>query len=166
MTEVTNQDTDEADERMYRVNNHLYLQQQIGELINYVGMCERILLTPVPLSYSRHTSRFLSLYCLTLPVVLVPQLQFFTAPTIAMVCWGLFSIEEIGHFIEEPFSPCNNNLKLDSIVKKIRLDVKRLLKIEDNTPPPPVLHGRESSGETGGAVFNVDRVHTVDVISR
>lgn len=166
MTEVTSADTEEADERMYRVNNHLYLQQQIGDLINYVGMCERILLTPVPVSYSRHTSRFLSLYCLTLPVVLVPQLQFFTAPTIAMVCWGLFSIEEIGHFIEEPFSPGNNNLKLDAIVTKIGFDAKRLLKLEYNTPPPPVLQARESSSETGGTVFSVDRQHAVDVISR
>ena len=33
--------------------------------------CERVLGTPVPLSYSRHTSRFLTLWAATLPLVLV-----------------------------------------------------------------------------------------------
>jgi putative membrane protein len=55
-------------------------------------MAERILLTPVPASYSRHTSRFLSLYTLTLPFVLVHQLEIFTAPVLGIVCWGLFSM--------------------------------------------------------------------------
>lgn len=70
----------------------LYLEQLVGELINCLGMAERILLTPVPASYSRHTSRFLSLYTLTLPFVLVHQLEFFTAPALGAICWGLFSM--------------------------------------------------------------------------
>jgi hypothetical protein len=54
-----------------------------GELINCVGMCERILMTQVPKSYSRHTSRFLSIYSLTLPLVLVQQLGVFTPPVVS-----------------------------------------------------------------------------------
>jgi ion channel-forming bestrophin family protein len=46
------------------------------------------------------SSRFLSIYCLTLPLVLVQQLDVWTAPVVAAVCWGLFSIEEIGTLAE------------------------------------------------------------------
>ncbi|CAN0483264.1 unnamed protein product, partial [Hapterophycus canaliculatus] len=57
------------------------------------------------LLFSRHTSRFLTVYGFTLPVVLVPHTELFTAPVVAAVCWGLFSIEEIAYFIEQPFDP-------------------------------------------------------------
>lgn len=60
-------------------------------------------LLPPPLSPSRHTSRFLTVYGFTLPIVLVPHTELFTAPVVAAVCWGLFSIEEIAYFIEQPF---------------------------------------------------------------
>ncbi|CAN0169188.1 unnamed protein product, partial [Phaeothamnion confervicola] len=79
------------------------LERQISSLVDYLGMCERILGTPVPRSYSRHTSRFLTFYCLTLPVVLVPHTELFTAPIVGAVCWGLMSIEEIAYTIEQPF---------------------------------------------------------------
>ena len=59
--------------------------------------------TPVPLSYSRHTSRFLTIWCATLPVVLVDTLGFITIPAVAFIGWCLFGIEEIGHLIEQPF---------------------------------------------------------------
>ena len=43
----------------------------IDDLAKSIGSCERLVQTPVPLSYARHTSRFLSLWCLTLPLVRV-----------------------------------------------------------------------------------------------
>lgn len=109
-----------------------YMEQLVGELVNCLGMAERILLTPVPASYSRHTSRFLSLYMLTLPFVLVQQLGVFTVPAIAALCWGLFSIEEIGHLIEEPFSASTNQLPLDRMTRTIGRDVRRLLRVPDD----------------------------------
>ncbi len=107
------------------------MEQLVGELVNCLGMAERILLTPVPASYSRHTSRFLSLYTLSLPFVLVHQLQLLTVPAIAAICWGLFSIEEIGHLIEEPFSPNTNQLPLETMTKTIDRDVRRLLRVPE-----------------------------------
>jgi hypothetical protein len=108
------------------------MEQLVGELVNCLGMAERILLTPVPASYSRHTSRFLSLYTLSLPFVLVHQLELLTVPAIAAICWGLFSIEEIGHLIEEPFSPTTNQLPLENMTRTIARDVRRLLRVPDD----------------------------------
>ncbi|KAM3577161.1 hypothetical protein VYU27_001077 [Nannochloropsis oceanica] len=109
----------------------LYLEQLVGELINCLGMAERILLTPVPASYSRHTSRFLSLYTFTLPFVLVHELEYFTVPAIGAICWTLFSIEEIGHLIEEPFSATSKQLPLRRMTTTIARDVRSLLQTKD-----------------------------------
>lgn len=87
------------------------LEAQLRSLNDSLGTCERILNSPIPLSYSRHTSRFLSLWLATLPLAIdAPALAL---PLIAgATSWALLSIQEIGHVIEEPFnspfdSTCN-----------------------------------------------------------
>mmetsp|Transcript_11824 Transcript_11824/g.21509 ORF Transcript_11824/g.21509 Transcript_11824/m.21509 type:complete len:413 (-) Transcript_11824:126-1364(-) len=75
----------------------------VAVLADMLSNCEKIVRTPVPLSYSRHTSRFLTLWCGTLPFALVGQLGVLTLPVVAVACWCLFGIEEIGHLIEQPF---------------------------------------------------------------
>jgi len=79
-------------------------EQHIQELNKVITITERLATTPVPLSYSRHTSRFLSIWTLTAPIYLVPQ----CGPLLAvishpLICWALFGSEEVGHIIEEPF---------------------------------------------------------------
>ncbi len=65
----------------------------VNDLSSIIGACERLVQTPVPLSYARHTSRFLTLYLWSLPMVLVAD---FTGPLLSLVsgfvCWCLFGI--------------------------------------------------------------------------
>ena len=64
----------------------------------------RITNTPVPLSYSRHTSRFLTVWLGTLPFVLAGAVGArLTLPCVIVACWLLLGIEELGHLIEQPF---------------------------------------------------------------
>jgi Bestrophin, RFP-TM, chloride channel len=56
---------------LWSITRRWQLEEEVGKLVDYLGMCERILTTPVPRSYSRHTSRFLTVYLFTLPLVLV-----------------------------------------------------------------------------------------------
>lgn len=66
--------------------------------------CEKILRTPVPWTYSRHTSRFLSFWMGTLPFALVGTLnKYLTVAVVAAASYCMFGIEEIGHLIEQPF---------------------------------------------------------------
>ena len=58
----------------------------------------------IPAFYSRHLSRFLSVWCFTLPFVLVHSLQWIMIPVVGLICWSLFVIEELGHVIEDPFN--------------------------------------------------------------
>eukprot|EP00899_Mesostigma_viride_P012703 jgi/Mesvir1/21433/Mv20903-RA.1 len=69
-----------------------------------VGGCERILKTPIPLSYTRHTSRFLIVWATALPIGLWHQLHWSTPVVTMVMTFFLLGIEEIGVQIEEPFS--------------------------------------------------------------
>lgn len=80
------------------------LSGHIDKLADAAGACSRITNTPVPLSYSRHTSRFLSLWLGTLPFVLANAIgAALTLPCVMLTCWMLLGIEELGHLIEQPF---------------------------------------------------------------
>ena len=80
------------------------LDSKVEELINILSKAERIKGTPVPISYSRHTSRFFSVYAFTLPLSLASHINLFLLPpTVGIISWVIFATEEIGHIIEEPF---------------------------------------------------------------
>ena len=82
----------------------LILFSSLFLLIFRYGACERIIKSAVPESYSRHNSRMLSVFCFTLPFALVHSLGWRMIPAVATICWMLFTIEEVGHTIEDPFN--------------------------------------------------------------
>ena len=93
----------------------------VGCLTGVISNSERIVKTSVPAAYSAHTSRFLSVWCFSLPLVLIEPLGWRMLPCVALVCWALLSIEEVGNTIEDPFNmpflfkgpPYRDELKLE-----------------------------------------------------
>jgi putative membrane protein len=74
-----------------------------------LGSSERILTSPVPLFYSRHLSRMLTVWLLLLPLGLYDVFSSSwnhaaMIPAIAVISTMLFGIEEIGTQLEEPFT--------------------------------------------------------------
>jgi len=108
-----------------------WLLSMVTNLSHTVGRCERLVHTPVPLSYARHTSRFVSVWTLTLPFALVSDLRWLTPLVVFVITWALFGILEIGHMIEDPFRA---SIELTPICEAIYHDCARAL------PPcrPPV----------------------------
>ena len=87
----------------------------VDHLMDYMSNCEKILRTPVPWTYSRHTSRFLTLWLGTLPWVLVGNMKPWLVIAITVAAsYCMLGIEEIGHLIEQPFlgDPLEGNEKL------------------------------------------------------
>lgn len=73
------------------------------------GGTERVYGTPVPLSYTRHTSRFLTTWLFLLPFALYEPFanswnHIAMIPAAALVSVFLFGIEELSVYLEEPFS--------------------------------------------------------------
>uniref|UniRef100_A0A7S4QVR4 Bestrophin homolog n=1 Tax=Alexandrium monilatum TaxID=311494 RepID=A0A7S4QVR4_9DINO len=100
---------------------HLQLLDRINGLVDGIGALERILRTPVPMSYSRHLSRFLTIWLGTLPFVLVNELGWLTIPVVAAICWAYVGAEEIGHTIENPFNDLDGAQTFDTGLPMVAL---------------------------------------------
>lgn len=74
-----------------------------------LGGSERLLSSPVPLFYSRHTARFLGVWLALLPLGLYSQFgnswnHVMMIPATAFISVCLFGIEELATQLEEPFT--------------------------------------------------------------
>ncbi len=67
----------------------------ISQFNDSISVCERLIRTPIPLSYTRLTSRILVLWHLTLPVVLWDDCKLMVIPATFISAACLFCIEEV-----------------------------------------------------------------------
>lgn len=111
--------------------NRANAEKCLEALTATISNCERIVKTTVPQAYSVHTSRFLSVWSFSLPLVLVGSMGCKMIPCVTAICWALLCIEEVGNTIEDPFNmpflfkgpPYRDELKLERSFKNIRGDI-------------------------------------------
>lgn len=118
--------------RRHRLNLYQLteLVQFLNQLVDYLGACERILSTPIPLAYSIHLKQLILLYCLALPFQLVGDLGWMTAPIVGIISFALMGIEAIGIEIENPFGTDPNDLPLDRLCEILRQNASELMQLE------------------------------------
>jgi putative membrane protein len=107
-------------------NERSLLDANMSKFNDSISVCERLIRTPIPLSYTRLTSRILVLWHLTLPVVLWDDCKLMVIPATFISAACLFCIEEVGVLIEEPFPI----LPLDRMCAKARENIKELIKLQ------------------------------------
>lgn len=100
-----------------------------GMVESVIG-CNRILTTPLPLAYGIHLKQLLLIYCFALPFKMVPDFGWLTAPSVILISYTLFGIEEIGIEIEDPFGQDSNDIPLDDICNLIQRDMNDLMALE------------------------------------
>eukprot|EP00439_Symbiodinium_sp_Y106_P069499 s2509_g11.t5 len=127
----------EGPQAMYTNRERSQLMQNLEKLSSTIGACERLVQTPVPLSYVRHTSRFLSLFMLTLPFALVDVLGPYTVPVTCFASWALFGIFEIGLVIEDPFQGV---LKVEVIADTLQVDIEESIRSLGAQEPLALLY--------------------------
>jgi ion channel-forming bestrophin family protein len=108
------------------------MQELLNNLVDNLGICERILRTPMPLAYAIHLKQLLLLYCLLLPFQMVSSLEWWTGLITALVSFTLFGIEAIGLEIENPFGYDANDLPLDTICQTMKLNIDDLISLTPN----------------------------------
>merc|ERR1719331_3603182 len=83
------------------------MDKTLSILCDDVGACERIFKSPIPLVYTRHTSRFVGAWLALLPLALWgadPSWNHLaTVPSAFTIAFFLLGVEELGMQIEEPF---------------------------------------------------------------
>jgi len=102
------------------------LELNVRAFLDMQGGCERILRTPIPYAYAVHIKQLLLLYLISLPFILIVELNWVAIPTIAVIAFGLLGIEEAGVEIEDPFGDDPNDLPLDAISATIGRDAQSL----------------------------------------
>ena len=106
------------------------LDQNIQQLIDYLGGCERIRKTPMPFAYAVHLRRALVVYCFTLPFAMVEAFGWITVAGVLALAYTFFGIEEIGVEIEGPFGHDDNDLPLEDICETIHKNLYALAGME------------------------------------
>lgn len=117
------------------------LDQNIQQLVDFLGGCERIRKTPMPFAYAVHLRRALVLYCFTLPFAMVETFGWVTVVDVLVLAYTFFGIEEIGVEIEGPFGHDDNDLPLEDICETIHKNLYAIAGIEKlNRDTLPVGH--------------------------
>jgi len=83
-----------------------------------LGRCERINRVPIPLSYTRHTSRFLTAWALLLPLGLWDTEHSQALVVTPLITFLLFGVDQIGVQLEQPFTV----LPLERLMDKVKRD--------------------------------------------
>ncbi|XP_030533585.1 UPF0187 protein At3g61320, chloroplastic-like [Rhodamnia argentea] len=99
------------------------LESKISCFHEGISICEQLLGIPIPLSYTRLTSRFLVLWHLTLPVILWDDCHWIVVPATFISATSLFCIEEVGVLIEEAFPM----LPLDELCNLVRQNIEEAI---------------------------------------
>ena len=95
------------------LNMHFMRKNEVHKAVTIfednLGSSERLLTSPVPLFYSRHTARFISFWLLLLPFALWEPFgnswnHIGMIPATAAISVFLFGIEELATQLEEPFT--------------------------------------------------------------
>ncbi len=112
--------------QIYQLNS---LNILVNNLVDAIGVCERIQNTPIPLAYAIHLKQLLLIYCLSLPFQIVEQVEWLTPIIVSLISFTLLGIEEIGIQIEDPFGRDANDLPLDLICKNILRNLSDLINV-------------------------------------
>eukprot|EP00927_Polykrikos_kofoidii_P065209 TRINITY_DN60999_c0_g1_i1.p1 TRINITY_DN60999_c0_g1~~TRINITY_DN60999_c0_g1_i1.p1 ORF type:complete len:510 (-),score=54.33 TRINITY_DN60999_c0_g1_i1:32-1561(-) len=80
------------------------IDRSISKFHDVLGACEKILRTPIYTPYSKFTSRFLFIWCNTLPLAMYPVVgPVGTVPVSVIIAFFMLGIEDIGSRVEQPF---------------------------------------------------------------
>ncbi|OAX42857.1 UPF0187-domain-containing protein [Rhizopogon vinicolor AM-OR11-026] len=109
------------------------LYTSLNQLVDALTGLERILTTPIPVSYSSHLWMVTLVYCSALPFQLWSTLAWFSVPASVIASFIFFGFVVAGEEIENPFGYDRNDLNMDHFVQNI---IRKELRALTATPTP------------------------------
>jgi putative membrane protein len=108
-------------------NDYLIVSDNINQLTEICGACERIKSTPIPYSYSIFIKKIIFLYIITMPITFGLTIGYWAVPIVMIMFYAFASLELISEEIEDPFGTDSNDLPTDEIAEKIKTNTKEIL---------------------------------------
>lgn len=108
-------------------NDYLLVSENLDDLTEICGSCERIKNTPIPYSYSIFIKKIVFIYIITMPISFGLTTGYWSIPIVMIMFYAFASLELISEEIEDPFGTDANDLPIDEISEKIKLNTKEIL---------------------------------------
>ena len=93
--------------------------QNLNELSNILGGCERIVSTPIPYTYKVLLHRTVYIYCFLLPFGFVDSLGWMMPVIVVFIAYTFVALEAVADELEDPFGLEPNDLALNSLCTMI-----------------------------------------------
>ncbi len=125
--QLTNYTLDLCKKNVSSQNEYLSFNENLNQLTDICGACERIKNTPIPYSYSIFIKKIIFLYIITMPVTFGLTIGYWAVPIVMIMFYAFASLELISEEIEDPFGTDSNDLPTDEISVKIKENVREIL---------------------------------------
>jgi putative membrane protein len=127
--------------------NYVALANQLKDLYDQQGKCERIKNFPYPRQFSSINIYFTNLFCIILPLGFLGEFSkltdkfgseiiWLTIPFSVILGWVFLVLEQIGESTENPFEGSANDIPITQISRNIEIDLREMLGDKDL---PPVI---------------------------
>lgn len=109
------------------------LENEMQELINILGACERIRNTPIPFNYALHVKRVVLLFSMMLPFAFLDNTDedikaiYIVVPIVMLVFYTMVGLELIAEEIEDPFGYDDDDLPVDELCAKVEANIKEIV---------------------------------------
>lgn len=121
----------------YRIENkisfeqYLVLDAHLANLTNNLGVCEKILTTPIPITIKLFVQLALYSYMIIFPIGWAEKFGYFIIPILIVIMYVLFGLELVAEDMEEPFSNkvkynTSSGLNLENISKTIEQNINEI----------------------------------------
>lgn len=125
--------------------NYVALENQLKELYDQQGKCERIKNFPYPRQFSSINLYFTNALCLLMPLGFIGEFSKLTEkfgeniiwlviPFSVLLGWVFLVLEQIGESTENPFEGNANDIPITQISRNIEIDLREMLGEKDLPP--------------------------------
>lgn len=125
--------------------NYVALENQLKELYDQQGKCERIKNFPYPRQFSSINLYFTNALCLLLPLGFIGEISkmiekfgeniiWLVIPFSVLLGWVFLVLEQIGESTENPFEGNANDIPITQISRNIEIDLREMLGEKDLPP--------------------------------
>jgi putative membrane protein len=130
--------------------NYVALNNQLKDLYDQQGKCERIKNFPYPRQFSSINLYFTNVLCMLIPLGFIGELSkhtdkigtwfiWLSIPLSVLVGWIFLVLEQIGESTENPFEGGANDVPITQISRNIEIDLREML---GETELPPAIQAQ------------------------